>query len=358
MNPSIDKYICDLLFYHDKVIVPGLGCFTTKICDTIIHPTQHTFIPPQKKIYFDIAEKSDNPVIAFYISKMEKKPLDEISKLLKAYIDSINTNLQKKESVEFKNIGKLTFDIEKNLKFDQDYSFNYNRNSFGLDTIQFAPLKRLNLKEKVEAKIQKNKLRAKKIKKIKIISLSIGSAVAAVSLILFVVIRFELFAGISMPSFKLVSSNEKKETLKHTENKEEQKYNKFALELFKAKQKKYLDSVTKQKYATTTVKPETQKTTKEIIPEKTKINPSQNYSSGTPNGHFHLVAGTFNVLENAKKFVDDLKQKGFANAKIINPQQRVGFKVIYGSYLTKSEANNELLKVQAAENKGAWLLIQ
>ena len=72
---------------------------------------------------------------------------------------------------------------------------------------------------------------------------------------------------------------------------------------------------------------------------------------------FHVVAGSFQFVENAKKKVKQLKVKGF-NAKIIGVNKWGLTQVAFDSYSSRNEATNHLYKIRKAVSKDAWLLIK
>jgi cell division protein FtsN len=72
---------------------------------------------------------------------------------------------------------------------------------------------------------------------------------------------------------------------------------------------------------------------------------------------YHVVAGSFQFLENAEKKVNQLKAKGF-NASILGKNKWGLTQVAYDSYSDKSEAFKNLAAIRKSDSKDAWVLIK
>lgn len=72
---------------------------------------------------------------------------------------------------------------------------------------------------------------------------------------------------------------------------------------------------------------------------------------------FHVIAGAFELLENATKKVSQLKEDGY-NATVLGKNKWGLTQVSFQSCETKEEARNTLRKVKDAGFRDAWLLIK
>ena len=85
--------------------------------------------------------------------------------------------------------------------------------------------------------------------------------------------------------------------------------------------------------------------------------PAARLSLEKQSGNYHIVAGAFRVEANSKTKVDQLRAQGFKARQI--GENRYGLhEVIYGSFDTRIEAQNELFKIRNEHNRDAWLLIK
>ena len=85
--------------------------------------------------------------------------------------------------------------------------------------------------------------------------------------------------------------------------------------------------------------------------------PAAKFSLEKQNGNYHIVAGAFRVEANSDKKIEQLKSLGYKARKIgVN---RFGLhEVVYSSYETRTEAQQELFKIRSSHNKDAWLLVK
>ncbi|MFH2142115.1 MAG: PQQ-binding-like beta-propeller repeat protein [Bacteroidota bacterium] len=72
------------------------------------------------------------------------------------------------------------------------------------------------------------------------------------------------------------------------------------------------------------------------------------------NSHYHIIAGSFTIKENADKYFNKLKNDGF-NASIQGPKNNFYF-VAYISCNSISDAKNHLNQKYKKENQDAWIL--
>lgn len=59
MKIIIEKYISELLYQYDCVIIPGFGGFIGNYSPALIDPIYHTFHPPYKSLLFNINLKTE-----------------------------------------------------------------------------------------------------------------------------------------------------------------------------------------------------------------------------------------------------------------------------------------------------------
>ncbi len=97
-------------------------------------------------------------------------------------------------------------------------------------------------------------------------------------------------------------------------------------------------------------------------PETTLPPPDSGESSRVPSGDdtlsrgdYHIVAGVFSSTKNAQKMMDSIRKTGIAPA--IEPYGTSGlFVVIYGSFNTENEAEEQLFEVRKSITKDAWIM--
>ena len=139
MQTTIDKCIADLLYDHDKVIVPGLGTFFLTLKSADIDPVQGKMYPPTKAIAFDSRVAADDGLFVEALHDRTGNSIQESRLSLQLYVEQQKAKLHKKEIVIIDRVGRLYIDFEEKLQFLPDTT-NFNTDSFGLPSVTAAPV--------------------------------------------------------------------------------------------------------------------------------------------------------------------------------------------------------------------------
>ena len=244
---TVEKYINELLYRYDCVIVPNFGGFITNKIGAKVNSFTHTFHPPTKQITFNTHLKQNDGLVVSYIAAVENISFEKALAKINASVASWNESL-KNGAVVFENIGALAFNAEKQLIFEPQKEHNFLTNSFGLSTVSSPAIK-----HPVPANTSKS-----------VIPLFAKYAATAIVLL----------------SLGFIVRNG------YQERQQEQMY---------ASQKEAID---KKIQAATFVISNPLPT---ISLEVTKLSPKS----------FHVVAGSFQFPENAEKKLKQLKKKGY-----------------------------------------------
>ena len=133
---ELSIYIGELLHNHDCVIVPGFGGVLANYRPASIHPTQHLFQPPSKRLVFNRSLIANDGLLANHIALKENLPYKTSMDFIEKEVSKILHLLQSGEKVQWKNIGLLQLDVEKNIQFHPYDTINYLADSFGLSSFQ------------------------------------------------------------------------------------------------------------------------------------------------------------------------------------------------------------------------------
>jgi len=68
---KIARYIGDLLYDYECVVIPGLGGFLTNDKPASIQPNTHYFHPPFKQVMFNAYLKTNDGLLVNYIAREE-----------------------------------------------------------------------------------------------------------------------------------------------------------------------------------------------------------------------------------------------------------------------------------------------
>ena len=308
-----ERYIEELLYRYNCVVVPEFGAFLTQKKSAVIDETTHTFYPPTKVISFNEQLSSNDGLLVSYMSNAEDQTYEEVLEKTLELAKEWKRKLRTGERLTFSNIGELWLNREGKIQFQPSFQVNYLTASFGFSSFVSTPVTREVLKEEVvniEEKIpfiitpetrKKGSIRPYlKYAAILLLSLSTG-----------------------LTAYRFYSNTAEKQQLAQEEAQlrvsrniqEATFFGKSPLEL------------------------------PAIELEVTKIN----------TGNHHIIAGAFRVEENANKKVRQLRRRGF-DASYIGVNRYGLHQVTYGSFVDPQEALQFLKKIKRTESRDAWLL--
>lgn len=308
----IEKHISALLYRYQCVTVPGFGAFITETVSARYNETSNTFAPPKKTILFNSLLQQNDGLLANHIALEEQISFNEAVVLIQDQISLWKANLNGKEIVYLKNIGELSLNSEQKIQFEPVGSTNYLTSSFGLTAVMATALTREQQPTEVKvielSTATKNKPRLQWMR-------YAAAVVAAVGL------------------YSSVSTYQEYEAYQQK---------KLAVE-------KDVQNQIEQKLQQATFVIEAPKVIKEKIAEVTQQQSTKS---------FHIVAGAFKTEAKAQILTDELKAKGYANAKYLSKSKHNMRQVVYNSYATQEEAHADLRQIHEKVNKDAWIFIE
>ncbi|WP_308991824.1 SPOR domain-containing protein [Mariniflexile litorale] len=307
---QLETYISDLLYRYECVTIPEFGAFLTQRTSATLDDATNSFYPPKKMVSFNEQIQKNDGLLTHYIADLEKIPYEVASEKIAKRVNSIKSYLTQGETVTFKNIGDITFNVEGKILFEPIYQLNYLTDSFGLSQLVSPKVSREVYKEEVEA-IEK------------VIPLTITPEKRKAK----PYFKYAAVALIALTLGGLVSSRYYIEQI--------EKHNQIAQE--KAFQQ--LDAKIEQ--ATFNLNP---------LPAITLNVTKQS-------GNYHVIAGAFRVEDNCELIISQLKAQGF-NARTIGVNKYGLHEVVYGSYETAEEALQILHSIRKTHNEDAWLLVK
>jgi hypothetical protein len=141
---NIDKYIEDLLYRNECIVIPDFGAFITSINSAKIN-SEGIFIPPCKSVSFNRKIKKNDGILATYIADLNNISFDEAMKLIKLSVSNFNNDILNKKDIVFAKVGVLSF---KNgvTKFNSFNNVNYLIESYGLSRVASSSIKRTKKK--------------------------------------------------------------------------------------------------------------------------------------------------------------------------------------------------------------------
>ncbi len=294
---NLDKYISDLLYRHNCVIVPDFGGFISNTKSARIDAESHSFYPPYKQISFNSHLKQNDGLLANHIAKTENISYQKATSAISLAVIKWQNKLQS-GVVELDKIGSLALNDEKQFVFSPNYETNYLTSSFGLSSYQKQPVPQ-------ETKVIPITTPQKR---------SYGS-VASYAAAAAVVLTLGFFG------LREYNTNQHNQII--------------------ANQEKALE----KKIQTATFVIENPLPILEFEVKKAKLKP------------FHVIAGAFQFPENAAKKLKQLKAKGY-DASIIGKNKWGLTQVAFASFENRNQAINTLYQIQDTVSEDAWLLVK
>lgn len=307
---TLAKYISDLLYRYECVIIPNFGGFITNNISAKVNHFTHTFYAPSKELSFNSHLTNNDGLLANYISTCQNISYEKALSFIDTELNDWKTTLAYDE-LELENIGSLNLTKEGAMVFEPNSSVNYLTSSFGLSSYVSPAVKRITYKEKVRALETIAPVLPSEENKRKTPAFIKYAATAAI-----------IFA------LGTVGWNQ---------------YNKMEYNNLVAKSELQQQKVDKSIQEATFV-------IENPLPAITL-----NVTKKTQN--YHVVAGAFREPANAEKKLQQLIQKGY-NARILGINKWNLTQVSYGSFNSKNEAINTLNKIKRTESKDAWLLVK
>ena len=137
---KLDKYIEDLLYRNECVVIPNFGAFITSVNSANLN-NEGIFTPPSKSISFNKKIKKNDGVLANYIAELNDISFDEAMKLIKLNVSNFNNDILNKKDIVFSKVGVIS--IKEGLtEFTSYTNINYLKDSFGLSSVSSSFIKR------------------------------------------------------------------------------------------------------------------------------------------------------------------------------------------------------------------------
>ncbi|AWI24991.1 HU domain-containing protein [Flavobacterium pallidum] len=307
---KIEYYLSQLLYRYQCVTIPGFGAFLTQIQSAAVHETNDNFYPPKKVISFNAYLKNNDGLLAHHISQSERISYESAVDLIQKEISLWRGALHNKQSVSLTNVGTISLNYEGGLVFEASNQTNYFTAAFGLSSFISPAIIRESLGQTaiveetpvIDFIPQKQKSNGY-LKYAAIFVVGLGAA------------------GFFFNSY-------------------------------------YQNDIAQQ---TQIVQAAVQKEVQGKIQEATFLinNPLPNVTLTVkqPKMPYHIVAGAFRSEENAQKRYDELIGLGY-HARRMEKNRHGLFPVLFGSYMTYTEAQTALKEIHHAENPEAWLMVR
>ncbi len=144
---EVSKYIKDLLFIHDCVILPGFGGFVANYKPANIDDNLNIVFPPSKAIGFNRNLSKNDGLLINRLAEAENLNYSEAEKSVQFFTEDIRVRIQRGERVILDKVGCFYNDRRHNLLFEPSKELNYLVDAYGMEQIELPKLS-LSLDEK------------------------------------------------------------------------------------------------------------------------------------------------------------------------------------------------------------------
>ncbi len=137
---EISRYIKDLLFIHDCVILPGLGGFVANYSPAEENPLTNEMLPPSKAVSFNRNLKQNDGLLINCLAEAERLTYSEAERAIDLYIEDITVRLRRRERVVFSELGDLFYNKRHKLQFEPAININFLADLFGMESFELPDL--------------------------------------------------------------------------------------------------------------------------------------------------------------------------------------------------------------------------
>ena len=131
----IGKYISNLLYKHETVLLPGFGTFTTRYIPAKFIPEKQIVEAPTKLADFTSTPDQGDTPLTKYIAENEGMTEDEVLSMYENLTSDIKRSLKAGKKVAFEDVGTFHLDADNNLQFEPDRDINYLEEATGVDAV-------------------------------------------------------------------------------------------------------------------------------------------------------------------------------------------------------------------------------
>jgi hypothetical protein len=160
---KIEDLVSSLLLRHSCVIIPNFGGFVAKSIAAKLDLDRGLFLAPSKQLLFNKNLLNNDGLLISEYASLNAIEYSKSQSEIEEFVLDLKSKLNSKQSVHIERVGKLSYDLEGNLVFEQDRYFNLLLSSYGLSHVQFIANKEPEINEpsfkekkiKVKAPIRK-----------------------------------------------------------------------------------------------------------------------------------------------------------------------------------------------------------
>lgn len=370
------RYIKDLLYRNERVVIPNLGTIHTESISARIDEERNLFYPPSKIPTFDAATIENDGLLSSYIASVDKISLESAENYIHFQVEEWKEKLLINDII-LEDIGVFSMDQSGKIQFIPDNSFNYHIESYGMSELGVPQVSKSDAEnsKQVNEKLKKQSSQKKTQQKVKKKEQS-NTILYTLLFIVFAVIGW-FFVDQIIKNNQIVKDMD--ENLRQQEIIYKNTLNGSIIEIkemlphltFRYIYNSALDSIipVEKKIDTTGFKSKlpNEKSLKtpaqpqqNIVPVETPKEVVNKQETGNNNRieenarKFWVIEGAYKNSSNAINRVAELRKSGFPGAVMVPKKDEINY-VSYGLFPTFEQANAEKERIKNI-NPQVWIL--
>ncbi len=138
---DLSLHLENLLLYHDSVIYPQLGTFTTTYVPSKWSEQEELFLPPYRSVSFSTEPKEGNDLFVTTLSRRYRVSATDAHVMCAEYLDYIRQELSENGTMDLGSIGVFVQEEETDpLTFYPAPSGAASPSLYGLDALHMSPV--------------------------------------------------------------------------------------------------------------------------------------------------------------------------------------------------------------------------
>jgi hypothetical protein len=351
---KIENYLSQLLYTHECVVVPEFGGFLTRHYPAEINSATHMFVPPSKRISFNLRLRQNDGLLTMHVAKQQQLSYQAAQHVVMRTVAEWQRILDSGQQLQLHDIGRFYYNNEGALQFKPSVDVNFSTETFGMGVFRAAPLNQQQRLVQMNAEVQQpfsTLLPEKKHKRRRDWLRSAAILIPIAGLLYLGVIKNDL----EMPLAQNLSSLFNPRVLQTPTSNESLTVAPEVPAVIEIQE--YITQETETPAiveATDAAKPDVAHVN-ETNPEVAVANPetSTNHNSGFSKP-FQVIVGSFSTDYNAEKLVETLGGNAFA----LNAGKGRLVKVSMGGFDTREEAAAFIASNSNSIPQGAWIFKQ
>lgn len=147
---KLEKYISDLLYRYDLVIVPGFGGIIGRKKPARLDRDTFIFSPPHKDLSFNVQLQQNDGLLANYIADVSGMSYAESLRAIEATVREWHCVLRDEKRLKLEQIGIFNLVSDDKILFLPLTTKNYLAEAYGLTSFVYKPLVRETTKVAVK----------------------------------------------------------------------------------------------------------------------------------------------------------------------------------------------------------------